>query len=117
VGSFLLPVYSYQPTTSELELESADVQAYEESWEDMLRLQREGVYPAAFSAIQSPVLMLHGAADPHPGEMIRASLAPYVPQLEYREWEQCGHYPWIEEHTREEFFSVLRGWLTVHSAK
>jgi pimeloyl-ACP methyl ester carboxylesterase len=77
----------------------------------MVRLQGEGVYPAAFAAIKSPVLMLHGAADPHPGEMIRASLAPYIPFLEYREWERCGHYPWLEKATREEFFSVTRKWL------
>ena len=77
----------------------------------MLRLQGEGLYPAAFRSIRSPVLMLHGAADPHPGALIRASLAPHLPQLEYREWERCGHYPWLERAVREEFFSVLREWL------
>ena len=55
--------------------------------------------------------MLHGAADPHPGLMIRASLEPYLPQLEYHEWERCGHYPWLERAVRDEFFSVLRAWL------
>ena len=77
----------------------------------MLRLQAEGVYPAAFSAIDAPVLMLHGVQDPHPGGMIRDSLAPYVEGLEYLEWDCCGHYPWLERATREEFFEVLRGWL------
>ncbi len=52
---------------------------------DMLRLQEEGIYPAAFSGVRSPVLMLHGAADPHPGRMICASLREYIPQLEYFE--------------------------------
>ena len=46
--------------------------------------------------------------------MIRASLAPYIPQLEYREWERCGHYPWLEKSTHDEFFSVLRTWLANH---
>jgi pimeloyl-ACP methyl ester carboxylesterase len=77
----------------------------------MVRLQEEGVYPAAFAAIRSPVLMLHGAVDPHPGGLIRESLERYLPQIEYREWEQCGHYPWLEREVREEFFLVLRGWL------
>lgn len=76
-----------------------------------MRLQEEGVYPAAFAAIDAPVLMLHGAADPHPGRMIRASLEPHLSQLEYREWERCGHYPWLEKAVRDEFFAVLRGWL------
>jgi pimeloyl-ACP methyl ester carboxylesterase len=76
-----------------------------------MRLQEAGVYPAAFGAITTPVLMLHGTYDPHPGQMIRASLAPYLPQLEYREWERCGHYPWNERFVRDEFFAGLHGWL------
>ena len=28
----------------------------ESTWEDMVRLQNEGVYPTAFEAIKSPVL-------------------------------------------------------------
>jgi pimeloyl-ACP methyl ester carboxylesterase len=55
--------------------------------------------------------MLHGAADPHPGQMIRASLAPYLPQLKYLEWPRCGHYPWLEKSAHDEFFSVLRTWF------
>jgi pimeloyl-ACP methyl ester carboxylesterase len=93
---------------------ACDARGHEETWHDMLRLQEEGVYPAAFSAIRSPVLMLHGAADPHPGRMIRASLAPHVRQLEYREWARCGHYPWRERFVRDEFFAVLRAWLVGH---
>ena len=91
-----------------------DARAHSETWSDMLRLQAEGIYPASFAAIRSPVRMLHGAYDPHPGEMIRASLAPYLPQLEYREWERCGHCPWLERHVREEFFTDLRTWLAAH---
>ncbi len=78
----------------------------------MVRLQEEGVHPAAFAALRSPVLMLHGAYDPHPGDMIRASLEPYIPHLEYREWERCGHSPWAEREVRDEFFAVMRSWLT-----
>ena len=71
----------------------------------------EGVYPAAFAAIESRVLMLHGTVDPHPGAMTRDALKAHVPQLEYHEWERCGHYPWLEKAVREQFFSRLRKWL------
>jgi hypothetical protein len=43
--------------------------------------------------------------------MIRASLAPYLPQLKYSEWERCGHHLWGEKFVREEFFAVLREWF------
>ena len=81
----------------------------------MLRLQKEGVYPEAFAAITSPVIMLHGACDPHPGGLIRASLAPHLPRLEYHEWERCGHYPWLERAARDDFLGYLKRWLTLRA--
>ncbi len=111
MGALILPLYSYELATTDQEIEKCDARAHRETWEDMVRLQNQGVYPEAFAAIRSPILMLHGAADPHPGRMIRASLEPYLPQIEYHEWERCGHYPWLERAVRDEFFSVLGGWL------
>jgi pimeloyl-ACP methyl ester carboxylesterase len=87
------------------------------SWSDMLRLQADGTYPAAFARIDVPIMMLHGADDPHPGELIRASLAPHLPQLEYREWDRCGHYPWRERAVRDDFGRILRAWLTRNPAQ
>lgn len=107
----LLPLYSYDIAAAEMGMGECDARAFEETWNDMVRLQNQGVYPAAFAAIREPVLMLHGAADPHPGEMVRQTLARYLPQLECREWEKCGHFPWLERNIREEFFEVLRKWL------
>jgi pimeloyl-ACP methyl ester carboxylesterase len=111
LGSLTMELYSFDLASNDQEIDESEPGSNRETWEDMVRLQGEGVYPAAFAAIKSPVLMLHGAVDPHPGEMIRASLAPYIPQLEYREWERCGHYPWLEKYAREEFFAVMREWL------
>lgn len=110
MGRLLEPAYSCEPIT-EGEGEPCDARAYEETWTDMLQLQESGAYPAAFVAIQTPVLMLHGAEDPHPGSMIRDSLLPSVPQLEYVELACCGHYPWREAAAREPFYATLRQWL------
>jgi pimeloyl-ACP methyl ester carboxylesterase len=100
-----------EPWRDELEFEPLDVRAHGETWQDMLRLLADGTYPRAFAAIRSPVLMLHGDYDPHPGAMIRDSLLPFLAQLEYREFARCGHSPWLETHARAEFFAALRGWL------
>jgi len=79
------------------------------TWDDMLRLQAEGRYPAAFASITAPVLMVHGADDPHPGAMIRDSLP--IPQLVYRELPRCGHYPWHERQARGDFVALVRDFL------
>lgn len=104
-----------EPET-DLEASSFDLRAHRETWEDMLRLQDRGVYPSAFVAIRSPVIMIHGAYDPHPGRLIRDGLREFIPQLEYVELERCGHSPWRERAARERFFAELRGWLLRHTA-
>jgi pimeloyl-ACP methyl ester carboxylesterase len=109
-------LYCYDPFPGPSEEEKLDPGAQQETWNDMLRLQAEGVYPAAFRAIRVPVLMLHGAFDPHPGKLIHAGLQPFVPQIEYHEWEHCGHYPWLEKATADKFFSFVREWLGRHTA-
>jgi len=106
-------LYSYDPVEAldgVVDVE-VDMQAHEETWQDMLRLQAEGVYPAAFAAITSPTIMLHGTYDPHPGRMTYETLGRHIPQLEYREWERCGHSPWEERQVRDEFLAYLRQWL------
>ena len=115
IGRLTLPLYSCDLITSDQEIDApdaaTDARASHETWQDMLRLQNQGTYPAAFAAIKTAVLMVHGADDPHPGRMIRASLEPYLPQLEYREFERCGHYPWLEKAAHGKFVAVLRDWL------
>ena len=116
MGELILPLYAFDAVADDTGTEACDARSNRESWADMLRLQAEGVYPAAFAGVDVPVLMLHGARDPHPGGMIRDGLRPHLPRLEYREWERCGHYPWLEREVRGEFFEVLRAWLRPHGS-
>jgi pimeloyl-ACP methyl ester carboxylesterase len=110
-GERLLPAYSHDLLSTETGVERCDARGHREVWADMVRLQDEGVYPGAFTRVVGPVLMLHGESDPHPGPMVRDSLAPHVRGLRYHALSRCGHYPWLERHAREEFFRVLRGFL------
>ncbi|MFH1329524.1 MAG: alpha/beta hydrolase, partial [Actinomycetota bacterium] len=82
-----------------------------ETWADALRLQAEGVEPAAFAAVTCPVLLLHGDDDPHPGPATCEVLRRHLPQLQYRGFPRCGHKPWAERHAREPFLAALREWL------
>ena len=79
-GALIEPLYSYDLAAAGGESGECNARAHDETWQDMMRMQDEGVYPAAFASIETPVLMLHGADDPHPGRIIRASLERYMPQ-------------------------------------
>lgn len=92
-----------------LDESTLDVRANRETWDDELRLQAEGRHPAAFASITAPVLMVHGADDPHPGRMIRDSLP--IPQLVYHELAGCSHYPWRERAARAPFATVVRDFM------
>jgi pimeloyl-ACP methyl ester carboxylesterase len=100
------------PMPPEPDLPPFDGRAHEETWQDMLRCQADGLYPAAFAAITSPLLMLHGDHDPHPGAMIRDGLRRHIPHLQYHELARCGHEPWTERWARDEFYRALREWLS-----
>jgi pimeloyl-ACP methyl ester carboxylesterase len=88
-----------------------DARGNAETWEDVLRLQAEGIEPAAFAAVSCPVLMLHGDEDPHPGPATCDLLRSCIPQIRYRGFARCGHRPWAERHAREPFLAALREWL------
>lgn len=90
----------------------ADEPGHVETWNDALRLQREGVEPEAFRRISAHVLMIHGDVDPHPGPPTRDLLRQFIPQLEYVELDRCGHEPWRERHARGPFVELVREWCT-----
>jgi pimeloyl-ACP methyl ester carboxylesterase len=115
IGRLIDPLYTFDAVEAGDEGD-CDARGHRETWSDMLELQARGVYPAAFRAITSPVLMLHGTYDPHPGRMIVQGLRHSIPHIEYREWERCGHYPWIERAVRQEFYETVRNWLASRCA-
>jgi pimeloyl-ACP methyl ester carboxylesterase len=112
IGRLMTHVYG-DDAENDVEGVIFDATAHEETWVDMVRLQVEGIYPAAFAAISVPVLMLHGDTDPHPGRSICDALQRHTPQLEYQELPKCGHSPWLEREARKDFFETLGTWLAL----
>ncbi|MEM8976958.1 MAG: alpha/beta hydrolase [Pseudomonadota bacterium] len=113
-------VYDYcpaEPYPEKEEFEPFDLKAHNETWADMTRLIEDRTYPRAFDAILTPVAMFHGNFDPHPGKLIRDSLLPHIPGLEYREFKNCGHSPWIEKYARAHFFLSLSQWLGTYTSR
>lgn len=113
-------LYNYElqieSQASEVEVQF-DVQAHKETWADMILLQERYVYPSSFTTIKSPVLMLHGKYDPHPGDMIRDNLKQYIPHIKYHSLVRCGHSPWKEKYARDPFFRLLKEWLRNHTSE
>jgi pimeloyl-ACP methyl ester carboxylesterase len=112
-GAFSI-IESYElidPNDAGLDPLPADAIGHDETWQDVIRLQNEGIEPARFASITCPVMLLHGDTDPHPGESTRNQLREQIPHLEYLELERCGHEPWREKFAKETFLATLRVWL------
>ena len=92
--------------------EEFDRQAFDETWSDMIRCQKERIFPDSFVRISCPVVMIQGEYDPHPGKTTAEYLRNYLPQLEYKQLPKCGHEPDIEKYARNEFYGFLIPWLT-----
>lgn len=111
LGALSVQIDSVDPIAEAGSTEACDARGYEQTWKDALRCQAEGLHPAAFAAIDVPVLMLHGEQDSHPGALIRDSLRPCLPQLQYHAWAGCGHYPWLERAVGDQFFARVLEWV------
>jgi len=111
MGRLMTRVYGHDLEEVPDEVVAVGALAHEQTWADMVRLQRDGIYPAAFAAIPVPVLMLHGDRDPHPGRLISEELQRYIPHLEYHELDMCGHSPWLERQAKQLFFQLLSAWI------
>jgi pimeloyl-ACP methyl ester carboxylesterase len=90
----------------------ADATGYEETWEDVKRLQSDGIEPQAFTAVTAPAVLIQGDSDPHPGRLIYARLHTYIPQLTFSEIANSGHTLWQERAGREPFLDRLTTWLS-----
>lgn len=111
LGRLMERAQSFDLLEGEADPVEVDRRGHDETWADALRLQREGIEPAAFAAITCPVLMLHGDDDPHPGRATFEHLRRFMPRLQYRGFPRCGHRPWAERHARDPFLAALREWL------
>ena len=111
MGRLMTRVYGHDVEDVADGIADVDALAHQETWADMVRLQRDGIFPAAFAVIGVPVLMLHGDEDPHPGRLICDDLRRYIPHLDYQELPKCGHSPWLERQARRVFFETLNAWL------
>lgn len=116
-GKLIDPIYAHDLIEDNEALGAiCDFAAHVESWNAMLEAQENGRLPTAHAAITCPVLLVSGADDPHPCRMVRDSLLPTLPQLEFVELTRCGHSPWKERHARDEFYRIVEAWIAGKTA-
>ena len=85
-----------------------DVRTFREVWADAARIRQSGALLRSLHRVQAPVLVLHGADDPHPVEGVVVPLRRAGVHVRVVVLDRCGHYPWWERYARDAFFGRLR---------
>ena len=82
---------------------------FKKVWPDFVALRDHPDYlRTEFSKIKAPVVVIHGDYDPHPIEGIRPFLESCLKDVQFHILTNCGHYPWKERYTRDNFFEIIR---------
>ncbi len=76
-------------------------------WPEANEMRKNGSLVGVLSAIQCPVLAIHGDYDSRPSEGVRIPLQASLPEAQFIELQRCGHKPWQEIHAKSDFFRLL----------
>lgn len=89
--------------------DEADVNGdlHDKIWKEAVRLRKSGKLLERFGRISCPLVLIQGAADPHPVEGIIQPLKDRNVVIKTYVLDQCGHTPWREKYAREGFARVL----------
>jgi pimeloyl-ACP methyl ester carboxylesterase len=107
LGGYFAKTDAYDPLPQENGVVIPRYDVYERVWPQMAALRSSGELLALGKNIQCPVVAIHGDADPHPAEGIRAPLAATIKDFRFLQLAQCGHRPWLELRARSEFYKIL----------
>ena len=58
--------------------------------------------------IKCPVVAIHGDYDLRPASVVEDQLSGTIRDFKQILLEKCGHYPWLEQYARDNFFEILR---------
>lgn len=108
LGDLLSRADSFDPLPAEPSDIDPSVAVHRQVWDEAATLRASGYFIEQARSITCPVVVIHGASDPHPVQgvvepLIRAGISPRVHIL-----PRCGHTPWIERQARDRFFALLK---------
>lgn len=84
---------------------------YQSVWYEGVRLRKQGVLLKAALSLSIPIVIIHGAEDPHPPEGVIDPLRKKSKYVTSYVLDRCGHHPWKEKYAKERFWQIIRAEL------
>lgn len=107
IGKLLSKADAYEPLEYPDEKIDYQYDIFQKVWKQAEHLRKSGELLELASNIQCPVLAIHGDYDPHPAEGVQKPLSALLKDFRFIILPKCGHKPWIENHAKKEFYTIL----------
>lgn len=110
-GSLMLKTDTYNSLPIEQEeIEGCECQPdiHIKVWADVEKLRKSEKLLELGRHIKCPVVAIHGDYDPHPIEGVRDPLSTVLSDFRFHVLKNCGHEPWFEKESWDEFFDLLK---------
>lgn len=111
VGELIYMADSFNPIPRENPDIKYDYDMYLRVWNEAQEWRKSGELLNAASSINCPVVAIHGDYDPHPADGVKEPLAARIKEFKFHLIRNCGHHPWEEKYTRDEFLSILTDYI------
>lgn len=108
LGNFFVKIDSYDPILEENELIEVQYDIFASVWSEAEKFRSQGGFEDAVKKIKCPTVAIHGSHDPHPYEGVALLCSSAIKDFKFILLENCGHYPWIERHAKNNFYSSLK---------
>jgi pimeloyl-ACP methyl ester carboxylesterase len=109
-GKLMEKADSYAPFYQESSMleESPGVDVFQNVWPQAHKLRSSGELLKLGENIRCPVVAIHGDYDPHPAEGVKGPLSRVLHNFQFVLLKRCGHHPWIERDSRDDFYRALK---------
>lgn len=108
MGKLFTKADAYSPMTLETEETEVRFDIHQKVWNEAEEWRRNGKLLKLGAKILCPVVAIHGDYDPHPADGVLNPLSKILKDFQFFLLNNCGHMPWIERETKDEFYSILR---------
>jgi pimeloyl-ACP methyl ester carboxylesterase len=102
---------TFEPIETEIPQIEFRADIFQSVWQEAAKLRRSGKLLELGKQIQCPVVAIHGDYDPHPAKGVQKPLAKVLDDFRFILLKNCGHKPWIERWTKDEFYRILNNEL------
>lgn len=81
---------------------------FQSVWKEASEWRQSGKLLELGKRIKCPIVAIHGDYDPHPYQGVAKPLSQMIKDFRLVLMKNCGHKPWMERNSKNEFYEALQ---------